>query len=119
VRHEDLPLYYSAADVCVVPSHHETFGLVALESLACGTPVVATRVGGMESVIRHGENGYLLDDNSPERLADGISSIVSGRGIPIGAADAIRESVSGFGWSSIARKVAREYRATLDRPSAR
>jgi D-inositol-3-phosphate glycosyltransferase len=119
VRHEDLPLYYSAADVCVVPSHHETFGLVALESLACGTPVVATRVGGMESVIRHGENGYLLDDNSPERLADGISSIVSGRGTPIGAADAIRESVSGFGWSSIARKVAREYRAALDRPSAR
>ncbi len=119
VRHEDLPLYYNAADVCVVPSHHETFGLVALESLACGTPVVATRVGGMESVIRHGENGYLVDDNSPERLADSIASVVSGRPTQIGAADAIRESVSGFGWSSIAEKIAREYRIALAEPSAR
>ena len=47
VDQEDLPLYYNAADVCVVPSYYESFGLAALESMACGTPVVAARVGGL------------------------------------------------------------------------
>ena len=61
VDHMELPLYYNAADVCVVPSYYESFGLVALESMACGTPVVATRVGeaGLQyrqtPVIRAGE----------------------------------------------------------------
>src|SRR4030042_2392648 len=55
VEQEMLPFFYSAADICVVPSYYETFGLVVLESLACGTPVVATQVGGVGDVIRNGE----------------------------------------------------------------
>lgn len=113
VEHEDLPLYYSAADVCVVPSHYETFGLVALESLACGTPVVATRVGGMDSVVHHGENGYLVEDNSPARLADGIAAVVAARGISAQPPEAIRASVSGFGWARIAGRVVEEYARTI------
>ncbi len=113
VEHEDLPLYYSAADVCVVPSHYETFGLVALESLACGTPVVATRVGGMDSVVHHGENGYLVEDNSPARLADGIAAVVAARGISAEPAEAIRASVSGFGWANIAARIVEEYARAL------
>ena len=72
-----LPFFYSAADLCVVPSYYETFGLVVLESLACGTPVVATQVGGAESVIRHGETGYVVRDNDPYSLADNISRLLS------------------------------------------
>ena len=65
VRQEELPSYYSAAHVCVLPSYYESFGLVALESLACGTPVVAAGVGGIESIVRQGETGYVVEDNAP------------------------------------------------------
>ena len=68
VKQEDLPLYYNAANVVVVPSYHESFGLVALESLACGTPVVATKVGGLENIIEE-ENPhyrYQTDHNTSE-----------------------------------------------------
>ncbi len=57
---QELPMIYSAADVTVIPSYHESFGLAAVESLACSTPVVATRAGGLTTVVRHGETGYLV-----------------------------------------------------------
>jgi D-inositol-3-phosphate glycosyltransferase len=113
VRQEDLPFYYSAADVCVVPSYYESFGLVALESLACGTPVVATRVGGMESVVLPGQNGYLVSDNAPARLAESIAMLVSNGTAGTESAEAIRASVSGFGWPNIARKMEQEYAAAV------
>src|SRR6266496_3753059 len=56
----ELPAVYNAADVTVMPSYHESFGLVAVESLACGTPVVATRAGGLTSVVRQDESGFLV-----------------------------------------------------------
>src|SRR5882762_4682336 len=58
--HHDLAAYYRAADVCVVPSWSESFGLVALEAAACGTPVVATKVGGLELLVEDGATGYLI-----------------------------------------------------------
>ena len=69
VSHEQLPLYYSSADITVMPSSYESFGLVAVESLACGTPVVATRVGGLTSIVRDGETGFLTPPGNPTRLA--------------------------------------------------
>lgn len=59
VPQSGLPDLYRAADVCAVPSRYESFGMVALESLACGTPVVASRTGGLQNTIRHDQNGYL------------------------------------------------------------
>ncbi len=59
--HELLSTYYRAADVCVVPSHTESFGLVALEASACGTPVVATAVGGLQTLVEDGASGFLVD----------------------------------------------------------
>ncbi len=111
VEQERLPYFYSAADVCVFPSYYESFGMAALESLACGTPVVATRVGGMEGVIRQGETGYVVRDNAPCRLADKIALLLSR---PMTETQrSIRESVIGFNWSNIAGAMVKEYRAVL------
>jgi D-inositol-3-phosphate glycosyltransferase len=60
VGHDRLPLYYAAADVCVVPSHYEPFGLVAIEAMACGTPVVASNVGGLQFTVVPEETGLLV-----------------------------------------------------------
>src|SRR5438270_778087 len=76
VAHEHLPMYYRAADVCVMPSSYESFGLVAVESLACGTPVVATRVGGLTSVIRDGETGFLVPWRDAELFAERLRRVL-------------------------------------------
>lgn len=73
---DELPYYYSAADVSVVPSHYESFGMVALESLACGTPVVASRVGGLTHIVEDGLNGFLVPRGDPETLASRISHLL-------------------------------------------
>ena len=109
VEQEKLPYFYSAADVCVFPSHYESFGLVALESLACGTPVVATDVGGIRSVVRDGETGYIVLDNVPQLLAEKITLALSTPRAKTDASCSIRESVFKFSWSNIAEATLQEY----------
>ncbi len=75
--HELLSTYYRAADVCLVPSRSESFGLVALESAACGTPVVASDVGGLRSLVDHGRTGYLVDDPTAEAFAAWVRQILA------------------------------------------
>src|SRR5580692_217727 len=70
--HELLSSYYRAADVCIVPSRSESFGLVALEAAACGTPVVASAVGGLTTLVDHGHTGFLVDDPDPVAYADAV-----------------------------------------------
>ena len=65
----ELPYFYSAADLTIMPSHYESFGMVALESMACGTPVVASRVGGLARLVRDGETGILVPEEAPTPLA--------------------------------------------------
>jgi D-inositol-3-phosphate glycosyltransferase len=77
VEHERLPLVYNAADVCVMPSYYESFGLVALEAMACGTPVVASRVGGLKSTVKDGETGYLIPWHCPEPFAERLEILLS------------------------------------------
>ena len=113
VDQKELPYFYSAADLCVFPSYYESFGLVALESLACGTPVVATRVGGIEGVIREGETGYVVKDNAPDRLADKITLMLSVSKAKEAAIRSIRASVTQYSWSNIAEAIASEYDALL------
>ena len=113
VGQQELPSYYSAAQVCVIPSYHESFGLVALESLACGTPVVAAGVGGIESVVRQGETGYVLENNAPLRLADRIAALLSRPDAGAQSASSTRASVLRFGWANIAEAIIEEYNLVL------
>lgn len=111
VEQDNLPPYYSAADALVVPSHYESFGLVALEALASGTPVVATKVGAMESILREGETGHVVENGSSRLLANGIETFISRPHPP--SADAIRSTVLRFSWANVASAMLDEYGAVL------
>ncbi|MDO9350275.1 MAG: glycosyltransferase [Deltaproteobacteria bacterium] len=119
VKQEILPFFYSAANLCVVPSYYESFGLVVLESLACGTPVVATRVGGAESVIRHGETGYVVRNNDSCHLADKIALFLSTSNGDTEFVGTVRASVVNYSWSNITEAILAEYRSVLGDFSAR
>ena len=73
--HELLSSYYRAADVCLVPSRSESFGLVALEAAACGTPVVASAVGGLTTLVDHGRTGFLVEDADPAAYAAAVRRV--------------------------------------------
>ena len=109
IPQDRLPIFYSAADLMVLPSLYESFGLVALESLACGTPVVSTPVGAVEHVILQGKTGEVVNDPGPKSLAQGINNVLaSARGGDITQSD-IRASVQNFDWAHIANAISREY----------
>ena len=116
VDHDDLPLYYNAADVCVVPSYYESFGLVALESMACGTPVVATRVGGLSTIIHHGRTGYLKSWRCPEAFANSVEMIISSDGLQQSMGEAARKRAEGMGWDNVASLMWGEYSVLTEHP---
>jgi D-inositol-3-phosphate glycosyltransferase len=113
VNHEELPYFYNAADVCVIPSYYESFGLVVLESLACGTPVVANRVGIVESLLENRNTGYILDDHEPHHLAEAIAMIFKNPSDRLSIAETARETVAGFSWEHVAMEISKQYRVML------
>lgn len=115
IKQEMLPYYYCAADVCVVPSYYESFGLVPLEALACGTPVVANDVGDLKNIIRQGETGYVVPDNSPDKLASAISLVIDNHSYDTESVLTARATASRWGWENIARRIAVEMQAVLDK----
>ena len=102
VPRASLAGYFSVADVCVVPSYYESFGLVALEAMACGAPVIATRVGGLPWVVKHGRNGYLLPWRCPERFADTLSMIFSNQSLRESLSRAALETAEAMSWDRAA-----------------
>jgi len=111
IEQKNLPAYYNAADVMVMPSHYESFGLVSLEALACGIPVVATPVGVMDTIIKEGQNGQLVGNGDAQLLAKAIDKVTLLS--PALSADAIRQTVQVFGWPTIASAIIKEYEAVL------
>jgi D-inositol-3-phosphate glycosyltransferase len=109
IDQERLPPYYSAADVLVVPSLYESFGLVGLEALACGTPVVATAVGAMESILQEGRIGQVVTEPAPRLLADAIDAFLPNKARKTASAADIRASVMQFSWSKVAAALVAEY----------
>lgn len=112
VTHERLTDYYTRADVVVLPSRYESFGLVTLEALACGTAVVATRTGVAPEIITPGVNGYLAEVNNPQSLAAAISAAVELSGSS--DAQVIRSKVADFSWQRIAQDLLQVYYHTLN-----
>ena len=110
IEQKYLPPYYSAADVLVISSHYESFGLVGLEALACGRPVVSTPVGAMESLIQQSQAGQVVRDTSPRSLAKGIQSIITHPTPPV---DEIRKSVLEYSWSNVASATLKEYETAI------
>jgi len=108
-RHELLATYYRAADCCLVPSRSESFGLVALEAAACGTPVVAAAVGGLRTLVRHGGTGYLVEDGDARTYA-GFAAAICADGLlqaELGAGGAAM--AAGYTWSIAAARLRRLY----------
>ena len=119
VMHEDLPAYYSAADVCVVPSYYESFGLVAVEAMACGTPVVASRVGGLISTVTDGVTGYLIPWRCPEPFAEKLEVLLMNPELRANFSRAARQSVERFRWRTVALQIAEVYDSALTEYRAR
>jgi D-inositol-3-phosphate glycosyltransferase len=103
VPREDLPQWYRAADLVVVPSYSESFGLVALEAQACGTPVVATAVGGLRTAVADGISGVLVDGHDPKAWSSVISRLLQEPQRRVLLSMGAVEHASHFGWDVTAR----------------
>src|SRR5690606_33167776 len=107
--HHILSTYYRAADVVVVPSRSESFGLVALEAAACGIPVVASAVGGLLTLVDDGDSGFLVPERDPRLFARATVDIISDphRARVMGARAAAR--ARSYTWSFAAARLRRLY----------
>jgi len=107
--HHLLSSWYRAADVVLVPSRSESFGLVALEAAACGRPVVAADVGGLRTIVAHERTGFLVEGRAPEDYAARVASLLAepARAAEIGAAAA--SWAAQFTWSTTAARLRRVY----------
>jgi D-inositol-3-phosphate glycosyltransferase len=106
---DTLPYYYSAAEICVVPSHYESFGLVALEAMACGTPVIASRVGGLQQTVEDGVTGFLVPAGDEDALAQNLQRILSDRGLRQRLAANARHRAQDYTWQKVAARIAEVY----------
>jgi D-inositol-3-phosphate glycosyltransferase len=105
VPQAELPTYYSAADVFVLPSYSESFGLVALEAMACGIPVVASRVGGPSTFVKDGETGYLIPWRCPEPFAQRLDMLLSNPGLRDKMGEAARAKALEMSWTGVAHSM--------------
>ena len=110
---DTLPYYYSAAEAVVMPSHYESFGMVALEAMACGTPVVASQVGGLAFLVQHGVTGYTVPVDEPRALADCLKELIKNQGLREKMGQQAAEFARQYGWNVIARRIEEVYREVL------
>ena len=113
VEHHLLPDYYRAADVVVMPSFAESFGLVAVEAMACGVPVVASRVGGLASTIADGRTGYLVPWRCPEPFAEKIELLLRNEPLRDALGAAGVERMRDYSWDAVAAELMRLYSTVI------
>ncbi len=110
---EQLARWYRAADITVVPSYSESFGLVAVESQACGTPVVASAVGGLRTAVNHNVSGILVDGHSTDAYANTLSGLLRDRSRLAQLAAGARPHAATFGWDATTAGLLDSYRAAM------
>ena len=118
VPRDELPDWYRASDLVCVPSYSESFGLVALEAQACGTPVVATAVGGLRSAVADGISGCLVDGHDPRAWSAVISRLLLDPARRVALSFGAISHASNFGWESTARRTLDVYDTVLSRLSS-
>jgi len=120
VSQEELPLHYNAADVCVLPSHYESFGLAALEAAACGRPVVASEVGGLPSIVRNGSTGFLVEPKHSDSMAERLCELLGDDMLRSRMGSAARTHAETLGWDRSADALLDRYREMVpaQNPSA-
>jgi len=110
---EELVTIYQAADIVAVPSYNESFGLVAMEAQACGTPVVAARVGGLPVAVAEGETGLLVDGHGTADWADALESLLDDDDTRLRMAGEAVQHAANFSWSASASQLASVYNEAL------
>jgi D-inositol-3-phosphate glycosyltransferase len=119
VPQDELPDWYRAADVTVVPSYSESFGLVAIESQACGTPVVAASVGGLRTAVADGSSGVLIDGHDPSAYGDVLADLARDPGRRAALSRGALLHAGRFGWAATAAGMLAVYSdALLEREAA-
>ncbi|NMC11497.1 MAG: glycosyltransferase family 1 protein [Chloroflexi bacterium] len=108
-----LPYYYSAANAVVVPSHYESFGMVALEAMACGTPVVASQVGGLAFLVQDCVTGFTVPVDDPEALADRLLKLLCDEELRSKLGKQAAAFAQQYGWEHIAKRIVELYQNTL------
>jgi len=104
-----LPNYYAAAEMVIMPSHYESFGMVALEAMATGTPVIASEVGGLAFLIRDGENGFHVPSRDPEALAERIYELLVNPACRDRLGRQAQQYAQQYAWPKVADKMVRVY----------
>ncbi len=113
-RNQDaLPYYYSAAEIVIVPSHYESFGMVALEAMACGTPVVASQVGGLAFLVKDGQTGYVVPDGEPDALGERLAELIRNPQQRQRLGEQAAHYALDFSWQLISKRILEEYQSLL------
>lgn len=108
-----LPNYYAAAEMVVMPSHYESFGMVALEAMAMGTPVIASEVGGLAYLVKHGVTGYHVPSRDPEALAARIYELLSNHKCRQHLGQQARDYARQYDWANIVNRMITIYEEVL------
>jgi D-inositol-3-phosphate glycosyltransferase len=106
---DTLPYYYSSAEALVMPSHYESFGMVALEAMACGTPVVASQVGGLAYLVRNGETGYTVPDGDSDALCNCLTGLLGDVQLRWTLGRQAAEYAQNYSWEKIAAQIVEIY----------
>jgi D-inositol-3-phosphate glycosyltransferase len=110
-----LPYYYSASEIVVMPSHYESFGMVALEAMACGTPVVASQVAGLAFLVRDGETGFVVPGNDVQMLAKRLVELIKDKDLRNKLGNKSAEYAQLYAWEIISEKMIEVYNQVLEK----
>ena len=110
VSNEQVPKYMATSDIFVLPSLSEGFPNVCLEAMASGLPVIATKVGGLVEIIRDGQNGFLVNPETPREIAEKISLLLEDDELRERISSNNMEMVKDYSWQVVVRRLEKVYR---------